>query len=300
MQPDPQLHIRTDQHPRYLSRLILNPRSPRVRRDLADCHQLHRTVMTAFPDLAPLGAIGAAPDAAPGTGFHLSLDRPSAALAATPDARARLGVLYRLDAHPRTGQAILLVQSAAAPDWSRLPHDYLLPVQDDQTNPAIKSVADAYAAIRAGDELLFRLRANPTKRLPPSTGPDGVRRDGKRVELRTEEDQLTWLVRKGVEAGFALLDATVRSGLPDVRPGYRPPDAPDARAHSVGKVHGRRSDPSPSSGGAATRRTMTFGDVLFEGRLRVLDPDAFRRALALGIGPGKAYGFGLLSVAPAR
>jgi CRISPR system Cascade subunit CasE len=44
---------------------------------------------------------------------------------------------------------------------------------------------------------------------------------------------------------------------------------------------------------------MTFGDVVFEGRLRVGDAEAFRRALAVGIGSGKAYGFGLLSVARA-
>jgi CRISPR system Cascade subunit CasE len=39
--------------------------------------------------------------------------------------------------------------------------------------------------------------------------------------------------------------------------------------------------------------------VVFEGRLRVTDAEAFRRALAAGIGSGKAFGFGLLSVAPA-
>ncbi|MBX5446264.1 type I-E CRISPR-associated protein Cas6/Cse3/CasE, partial [Sphaerobacter sp.] len=32
----------------YLSRLILNPRSRDVRRDLADCQQLHRSVMSGF------------------------------------------------------------------------------------------------------------------------------------------------------------------------------------------------------------------------------------------------------------
>lgn len=45
---------------------------------------------------------------------------------------------------------------------------------------------------------------------------------------------------------------------------------------------------------------LTFGAVLFEGVLRVTDAAAFRAALERGIGSGKAYGFGLLSVAPAR
>jgi len=32
-----------------LSRLILDPRSRDVARDVADCHALHRTVMSGFP-----------------------------------------------------------------------------------------------------------------------------------------------------------------------------------------------------------------------------------------------------------
>ena len=39
--------------------------------------------------------------------------------------------------------------------------------------------------------------------------------------------------------------------------------------------------------------------VLFDGLLEVTDADAFRNTLAAGVGPGKGFGFGLLSVAPA-
>ena len=38
--------------------------------------------------------------------------------------------------------------------------------------------------------------------------------------------------------------------------------------------------------------------VLFDGRLRVTDSTAFQKALSCGIGPAKAFGFGLLSIAP--
>jgi CRISPR system Cascade subunit CasE len=44
---------------------------------------------------------------------------------------------------------------------------------------------------------------------------------------------------------------------------------------------------------------MSFGNVLFDGRLQVTDAEVFRRTLTQGIGSGKAFGFGLLSVAPA-
>ena len=33
----------------YLSRLILDVRQPRVRRDLSDVYRLHRTILSAFP-----------------------------------------------------------------------------------------------------------------------------------------------------------------------------------------------------------------------------------------------------------
>jgi CRISPR system Cascade subunit CasE len=53
-------------------------------------------------------------------------------------------------------------------------------------------------------------------------------------------------------------------------------------------------------GGGERRQRMTFGTVLFEGLLRVTDVERFRTTLASGIGSGKAYGFGLLSIAAPR
>jgi CRISPR-associated protein, Cse3 family len=40
-----------------------------------------------------------------------------------------------------------------------------------------------------------------------------------------------------------------------------------------------------------------IGAVLFTGYLKVTDADRFRTALEHGIGSGKAFGFGLLSIA---
>jgi len=40
--------------------------------------------------------------------------------------------------------------------------------------------------------------------------------------------------------------------------------------------------------------------VLFEGHLLVTDADRLRETLRAGIGSGKAFGFGLLSVMPVR
>jgi len=222
----------------YLSRLLLNPRSKAVQRDLADPQELHRTIMSAFP-----------PSDNPGEG-----------------PRERFGILHRLDLDRRQARLLLYVQSQVKPDWSALPPDYLLPLAD-QDNPATKSVAEVYQTLRAGMVLSFRLKANPSRKIDTKTGPDGRRRHGRRVELVKEEDQVQWLKRKGEQSGFKLLD--VRTG-------------------GLAKERSRsRRGPTP-----------TLAGLLFEGRLQITDPELFRQALSRGIGPGKAYGLGLLSLAP--
>ena len=45
---------------------------------------------------------------------------------------------------------------------------------------------------------------------------------------------------------------------------------------------------------------LKFLSVQFDGILQVIEPKRFRKTLVEGIGSGKAYGFGLLSIAPAR
>lgn len=233
----------------YLSRLILNPRNREVQKDLANCHRLHQRIMTGFPTVA----------------------------SASP--RAELGVLYRPETDARSGIVSVLVQSLRVPDWSLLRQGegnqpYLLPLPGLE-NPAVKLISPAIASLRVHDQLRFRLRANPTKRL--TTRRPEPREDpllGKRVALLKEEDQRAWLHRHAERAGFAVLDVQVR---------------PD-RAFGA-----TQTGAQPLAAGG---RRLAFGAVVFDGRLQITDPDAFRQALCHGIGSGKAYGFGLLSLAP--
>jgi CRISPR system Cascade subunit CasE len=183
-----------------------------------------------------------------------------------------LGVLYRLETNPRTGQVTLLLQSAVAPDWSRLEPGYLADAAGED-NPACKSVDEHYGRLAPGMRLAFRLRANPTRKIDTHSGPGGERRNGRRVELRREEEQIDWLRRKGAECGFGVVEARARP-------------APGSQAAPPGEQTGIRS-------------TVGQAAVLFEGELVITDAARFREALAKGIGPAKAYGFGLLSVAPA-
>ncbi len=194
-------------------------------------------------------------------------------------ARSEFGLLFRADTEPRSGKVTLLVQSQAEPDWSRLPKDYLLDAFDELDNPAVKQVDKSYDALGEGARLRFMLRANPTKRLPLLIENRAGKERGKRVEIFREEEQLDWLRRKGEQHGFRLLAARVN------------PNVLNARANPEGKVIGWRGRSEPP---------MKFGSALFEGELEITNADDFKATLKNGIGSGKAYGFGLLSVAPAR
>lgn len=111
----------------YLSKLILNPRSRRVQREVAEPYQMHKSLMRAFP-----------------TGLKEGDER----------------VLFRLE-QGRNGALVLLVQSWTLPDWSWLADapGYLLPV--GEPNPAVKAFD---LDLAPGQVLAFRLHANPTAR----------------------------------------------------------------------------------------------------------------------------------------
>ena len=216
----------------FLSRLRLDPQRYEVQRALAGSQAMHALLLSAFP----------------------------AAASATP--RQALGVLFRVEIDARSGVPVLLVQSAARPDWSILAA--LLP---DGARPEVKETSRAYAAVAPGQTLRFRLRANPTRRVHADRQDDTLA--GKRVNLRSEEEQRKWLASKlRDQAGCELLSCAIR-------------DEPTQRGMRDGK-------------------RLSHGAVVFDGVLRVDDPDALRAAVRAGIGAGKAYGFGLLSVAPVR
>lgn len=92
-----------------------------------------------------------------------------------------------------------------------------------------------------------------------------VTRQGKRYGLVGEDEQLAWLSRQGERHGFAVEAALVT--------------ASDVLASRKGDSR------------------ISVQRVCFEGRLQVRELASFGRALAQGVGPAKAFGCGLLSVA---
>jgi len=233
----------------YLSLLVLNPRSRMVRRDLADCRSLHRTILSAFPQSVRL--VGAA--------------------------RHEFGVLYRAESDPRIGRTQILVQSQELPDWSGLPADYLARDFTTLDNPALKRIDQLYQTFSIGKRLKFRLRANPTRRIAANCPTEESNGHGKRVEIYDPIKQTEWLKRKATQHGFQLIALRANQ------------DVPNLIARPESKSIGWR---------APGQSPMKFGVVTFEGILEVSDPQQFKEALIKGVGSGKAYGFGLLSIAP--
>ena len=117
-------------------------------------------------------------------------------------------------------------------------------------------------ALTPGQTMRFRLRANPT-----------IKQKGKRLGLREPAEQQAWLERKLREAGAELLECR-----------FMPHEVTQARKHKVD------DETAP--------RQIHLG-VVFEGALRVTNPEDFRKHIEAGLGSAKGYGFGLLSLAPA-
>ncbi|CAM5648827.1 CRISPR-associated endoribonuclease Cse3 [Streptomyces viridochromogenes] len=129
----------------------------------------------------------------------------------------------------------------------------------------VKSLAPMFTALRKGLGVRYRIVLNPAKRERLSLEAMGKR--GRIMPLSgAEADQ--WWLRRAAEAGLDLHVMTPTSMEP-ARPRGR--DAPRMR-HSL---------------------------LRYDGTATVTDPDALETAVVHGIGRAKAYGAGLLSLAPA-
>ena len=184
--------------------------------------------------------------------------------------RNEFNLLHRLEFDRSSGRAVLLVQSSTPPDWDNLGEGYADKIES-------KPLHDKYSEITNGMNMRFRLHANPTKRDAATRNPDKPNQR-KRVDIRNEEDRIAWLRRKGGECGFRIKDIRIKENA-----------VPNLRSMGSGALEFRRTRNTPK---------VVFGSVVFEGVLQVTESEAFKTALVNGIGPGKAYGFGLMSIAP--
>lgn len=110
--------------------------------------------------------------------------------------------------------------------------------------------------------LQFDLIASPCKKVEF----EGKRRSQRRV-LKTPDERNAWLHRKAAQYGFQIISVLERDYF---------------------KISGRHDS---AKGG-----WMNHGAYHYQGVLRITDAKAFQNALQSGIGPGKAYGLGMMLV----
>ncbi len=191
--------------------------------------------------------------------------------------RNEYNLLHRLEFDRSSGRAVLLVQSNREPQRNSFDAGYADKIET-------KAIHEQYSQIENGMKMRFRLQANPTKRDAATRNPDRPNQR-KRVDIRGENGRIDWLKRKGDENGFRIVDVKIKNASAD----QASVSVPNLTSSRSGTLNFRRERNQPK---------VVLGSVIFDGILTVSDADRFNTALENGIGPGKAYGFGLMSVAP--
>ncbi|MBN6054470.1 type I-E CRISPR-associated protein Cas6/Cse3/CasE, partial [Nonomuraea sp. RK-328] len=124
---------------------------------------------------------------------------------------------------------------------------------------AVRDLTPLLDALHADMTVRYRIIGNTVKRLGRT-----AERAGKLVALRGAEAEQWWHAR--AESNGLLLRTLIPTSLPDIR----------------------------GKGKGSVRHAVTR----FDGVALVKDPELVRRAVVEGVGKGKAYGCGLLSLAP--
>jgi CRISPR system Cascade subunit CasE len=140
-----------------------------------------------------------------------------------------------------------------------------LPVEKENLLPGMKpagerELSEWLSGMSVGQIWGFDLLTMPYRKVAEEAGKNSRRR-----VLRTHEERMAWLARKAAQNGFAVVEAQ------------------ENQAEKLNAVH-------PAEQGGQLRMDV----YRYSGVLHITDSDRFRRALRQGIGPGKAYGMGML------
>lgn len=178
-------------------------------------------------------------------------------------------ILWRLDTYGQH-RVVLYTASPEKPDFTHLVEQAGWPTTEAWQTREYDGVLDS---LRPGQRWQFRLTANPV-------------RSGRRQEWSTTKplghvtvkQQEQWLIDRAARLGFRLVHT-----VPDAE-GSSEPDL------AVVDRNIRRF--------TRQNHEVTISMATFAGHLEVTDATALRRALTFGIGRAKAYGCGLLTLAP--
>lgn len=253
----------------FLSQLLVNmgshPDKPRPGAEwIKQTYRVHQRIWMAFPDEHRLKE------------DPFFLGTWSTGSAAKPR-REEAGFLYRIEPDP---PARILVQSTTKPNWEyafqNAPHLLTTAPQVREFDPGVE----------AGCDYRFRLVMLMVKRRSPRPGDSGP---GKEVE------------------------SPIRCLLPPKAAGERSEFDPNLTAWRERLVWAAERNGFAVDAGAKTLRVQpvrnlrmkktgageppSFNAALFEGQLQCVDADKLRAAVVNGVGRGKAFGMGLLSLA---
>ncbi|MFE2309530.1 type I-E CRISPR-associated protein Cas6/Cse3/CasE [Streptomyces sp. NPDC059411] len=247
----------------YLSRIRINPLRAESRKLLASPRAMHAAVQGGLPGV--------------------------------PE-QAR--TLWRLDPD-NPHRPHLFVLTTEKPDWTHLVEGAGWPGAEGE-HCAVRDYTPLLQQLSPGRSFAFRLTANPVQN---TTSPDkaterqqtridaGGRRRGFRLGHRTATAQLNWFLTRTARWGFDVPHA------PHLEEGHNADNATNEPPRDV-RITTRHH--RAFGKGQVTRKEaqVVMDSVTFEGRLRVTDPALLTEHLLAGIGPSKAYGCGLLTLAP--
>jgi CRISPR system Cascade subunit CasE len=176
--------------------------------------------------------------------------------------------LWRLD-HNADQQVALYIASPGKPDLTHLVEQAGWPTTDTwQTRP----YDDFLDSLTNNQRWAFRITANPVR--------DGRMNkeapDTQRFGNVTVQQQADWLLNRSERCGFTIVDG---------HDGHRNLLVHRRMTHSFTRKHGEKP--------------VTIQTATYDGVLQIDDVQALRHTLTSGLGHAKAYGCGLLTLAPA-
>ncbi|MBQ0850337.1 type I-E CRISPR-associated protein Cas6/Cse3/CasE [Streptomyces sp. BH-SS-21] len=243
----------------YLSRIRINPLRAESRKLLAGPRALHAAVQGGIPGLP-----------------------------------AEERTLWRLDAD-NPHRPHLFVLTTDKPDWTHLVEQAGWPDADGE-HYAVRDYTPLLQQLATGRSFAFRLTANPVQNTSRPDKPtprqqqriDAGERRSFRLGHRTAAAQLNWFLTRTARWGF---DIPTAPHLDDTRNSDGEPPREVRITTRQRRAFGK--------GSLSTKEAqVVMNAVTFEGHLRITDPALLTERLLTGIGPSKAYGCGLLTLAP--
>ncbi|MFC8247901.1 type I-E CRISPR-associated protein Cas6/Cse3/CasE [Streptomyces chartreusis] len=252
----------------FLTRIRINTARTGARRLLSSPQAMHAAVLASFPDLMP--SDGTVHD--------------------------RQRVLWRLD-HRARAEVMLYLVSPTRPDLTHMVEQAGWPAVATPDNPGWQT--RPYSAfldrLATGDRWAFKLTANPVHTIRRT--PDEPR---KITAHLTAVHQMRWLLDRQDTCGFRILEKTDDLRLLPGGMTYhgKHEHHGDRYALSVGNQHSLAFDKKRNNTAKQRGKPVTLVTVTYDGRLEITDPALLRRTLTQGLGRAKAYGCGLLTLAP--